>query len=73
MDTEGVEAMGNVGSQKDGWASDLMENLNPMIDNFQRASDEAIEMIYSAFNISQAAPHGLSSFHSNLFYVANVI
>jgi hypothetical protein len=39
-----------------------MENLNPMIDNFQRASDEAIEMIYSAFNFSQAAPHGLSRF-----------
>ena len=60
--SEAVEKMGTGASPQDGWASNLMENLNPMIDNFQRASDEAIEMIYSAFNFSQAAPHGLSRF-----------
>jgi len=54
--------MGTGGSPQDVWGGDFMENLNPMIDNFQRASDEAIEMIYSAFNFSQAAPHGPSSF-----------
>jgi hypothetical protein len=38
---------GAAGEEGGGWASELLENL-------QRASDEAIDIFYSAFNISQA-------------------